>query len=97
MYFLVPLSRTPMFCFLFCFLALPAFSEDQAQKKDSKRVWTNDDLHQLAARPLENATPPTSPGNPSAATDPEKHYVRGKDVKWYASQLKPLHAEVEDI
>ena len=86
-----------MFCFLSCSLAVPAFSQDHAQKKDTRRVWTNDALRQLAARPVENATTLLNSNDPAQAADPEKHYFRAKDVKWYASQLKPLRAELDDI
>jgi len=97
MSFLVPLSRTSMFCFLCCYLVVLAFSQDQPRKKDEKRIWTNDDLRHLAARPVENATGSSSSEDPSQVAKPEKHYVRTKDVRWYASQLKPLNVELEGI
>jgi len=83
-----------MLCPLCCFLAGPAVPQDQTQSKDTKRVWTNDDLQHLAARPLAN-----TPASPSAdeSQPAEKHYVRAKDAKWYVSQLKPLEAQIEDI
>jgi hypothetical protein len=86
-----------MLCLLCCFLAGPAFPQDQTQSKDTKRVWTNDDLQHLAARPLAN-TPASPSADESRQTTPaEKHYVRAKDAKWYVSQLKPLQAQIDEI
>lgn len=81
-------------CFL---LAGAAFAQDPGPKKDDKRVWTNDDLQRLAARPLANL-PASTASDQSAQTSPvERHYVRAKDPKWYVSQLKPLQTKVEKI
>jgi hypothetical protein len=86
-----------MLCLLCYFLAVPAFPQDQTQRKDTKRVWTNDDLQHLAARLLAN-TPASPSSNESPQTTPaEKHYVRAKDAKWYVSQQKPLQTQIDDI
>lgn len=94
---LVLLSRNSLFCLLYCLLAFPSFSQDQAQRKESKRVWTNDDLGRLAARPVENASASPGPNSTSQGEKLEKQYFRARDVNWYASQLKPLNAELDDI
>jgi len=89
--------RNVILCLVFCPLSGAALPQDGTQKKESKRVWTNDDLEHLAARPLTNAaSPPVSEESPQT-TSVEKHYVRAKDPKWYVSQLKPLQAQVEHI
>lgn len=93
----LPLLRTPMLCLLCCFLAGPAFAQDQTQTKDTKRVWTNDDLQHLAARPPANTPASPSPDESQQTIPAEKHYVRAKDAKWYVAQLKPLQAQIEDI
>jgi len=80
-----------------CVLASPALPQDRPERKESKRVWTNDDLEHLAARPLANAASPPASEESAQTTSVEKHYVRAKDPKWYASQLKPLQAQVEHI
>src|SRR5258708_12900177 len=78
-----------------CVLAAPTLPQDRPEKKESRRVWTNDDLEHLAARPLTNvASSPASEESPQT-TSVEKHYVRAKDPKWYVSQLKPLQAQVK--
>jgi len=80
-----------------CVLAAPTLPQDRPEKKESKRVWTNDDLEHLAARPLANAAPSPASEESPLTTSVEKHYVRAKDPKWYVSQLKPLQAQVEHI
>ena len=80
-----------------CVLAAPALPQDRPEKKESKRVWTNDDLQHLAARPLANAASSPASEESAQTASVEKHYVRAKDPKWYASQLKPLQAQVEQI
>src|SRR5713226_3086470 len=80
-----------------CVLAAPTRPQDRPEKKESKRVWTNDDLEHLAARPLTNAAPSPASEESPLTTSVEKHYVRAKDPKWYVSQLKPLQAQVEHI
>lgn len=89
--------RTPILSLLCCFLAAAAIPRDQAQEKDPRKVWTNEDLEHLAARPLANT--PASPASDESpqASPVEKHYVRAKDAKWYVSQLKPLQTQVEQI
>jgi hypothetical protein len=96
----VPSNRRSFRCRILviaCFLlAGEVFAQDQGQK-NIKRVWTNDDLQHLAARPLSNL-PASTASEESAQTSPiEKHYVRAKDAKWYVSQLKPLQTQVEQI
>jgi len=78
-------------------LAVPALPQDRPERKESKRVWTNDELQHLAARPLANAASPPASEESAQTASVEKHYVRAKDPKWYASQLKPLQAQVEHI
>src|SRR5437667_8259990 len=80
-----------------CVLAAPALLQDRPEKKESKRVWTNDDMEHLAARPLANAASPPASEESAQTASVEKHYVRAKDPKWYVSQLKPLQAQVEHI
>src|SRR3989440_5673806 len=80
-----------------CVLAAPALPQDRPEKKEFKRVWTNDDLQHLAARPLANAASSPASEESAQTASVEKHYVRAKDPKWYASQLKPLQAQVEQI
>jgi len=80
-----------------CVLAAPALPQDRPEKKESKRVWTNDELQHLAARPLANAALPPAFEESAQTASVEKHYVRAKDPKWYVSQLKPLQAQVEQI
>lgn len=79
-----------------CCLSSSSFGQTQIQQPDHKKVWTNDDLRQLAGSPPSNTTISTGrsslPGNSS-----EKHYVRAKDPSWYISQLRPLHKEIEQI
>ena len=80
-----------------CVLASPALPHDRPEKRESKRVWTNDDLEHLAARPLANAASSQASEESAQTASVEKHYVRAKDPKWYVSQLKPLQAQVEQI
>jgi hypothetical protein len=79
-----------------CF-SCQVFAQDPAQKREPEKIWTNDDLQGLAARPLTN-TPAARSSEESPQTTPvEKHYVRAKDPKWYVSQLKPLQTQIDDI
>src|SRR2546430_15979715 len=80
-----------------CVLASPALPQDRPEKKESNRVWTNDDLQHLAARPHANAASPPASEESAQTASVEKHYVSAKDPKWYGSQLKPLQAQVEHI
>src|SRR5438132_5022932 len=89
--------RNAIVCLVFCLLRGAALPQDRTQKKEPKRIWTNDDLEHLAARPLTNAAPSPVSAEPTESNSVEKHYVRAKDPKWYVSQLKPQQAQVEDI
>ena len=65
-----------------CVLAAPALPQDRPEKKEAKRVWTNDELQHLAARPLANAASPPASEESAQTASVEKHYVRAKDPKW---------------
>jgi hypothetical protein len=89
--------RIQIFSIACLFLACQAFPQDTGQKKDPKKVWTNDDLAHLAARPTTNAPTLHASEEAPPETSVEKHYVRARDAKWYVSQLKPLQIQVEQI
>src|SRR5260221_656317 len=52
--FHIPAFRNAILCLVFCFLSGAALPQDRTQKKESKRVWTNDDLEHFAAWPQSN-------------------------------------------
>lgn len=97
MLFPAPLYRTAIIALLSYTLAGRAFPQDQTQKKDTKRVWTNDDLSLFTRQPTAN-TPASSISDALPPTAPaEKRYLRATDAKWYVSKIKPLQERIDVI
>lgn len=79
-----------------CSVPSSLFGQAQTQKSDHKKVWTNDDLQHLAGSPLSN-TAVSAVDSSSQSNSAEKHYVKARDPKWYVSQLRPLHKDIDQI
>ncbi len=81
----------PLQAFSFVLLVcLPVLAQESPPKDHAKTVWTNDELQQLASRPVANAPESSTRETSPSGTSAREHYTRQRDPKWYARQLQPL-------
>src|SRR5437773_10484060 len=64
-----------------CVLASPALAQHRPERKESKRVWTNDDLEHLAARPLAKAASPPASEECAQTTSGDEHHGQAQERK----------------